>query len=227
MPVRIRPSYAKSGDVDIAWAEFGEGPVNLVFVTGFVGSHRTRLGGAAFRALLRAHGLLRARGDVRQAWPGAVGPAVDSAHARGAHGRHARRDGRGRDGAGVADGHLGGRSGVDSLRRHAPGPRELADPLRNVCTDGAGGRLPRGIEARDDRAVHRRLRAGLGRSGGAPGVRSLACARRAAGGMVGTLPAPGHEPVGRQAAAPALPRHGRAGGAADDLAAGTRAPSPR
>ncbi|MEA2404516.1 MAG: hypothetical protein QOE08_1163 [Thermoleophilaceae bacterium] len=37
MPVQIRPRYTKSGDVNIAWTEYGEGPVNLVFVTGFVG----------------------------------------------------------------------------------------------------------------------------------------------------------------------------------------------
>jgi class 3 adenylate cyclase len=37
MPVQIRPRYTKSGDVNIAWAEFGDGPVDVVFVTGFVG----------------------------------------------------------------------------------------------------------------------------------------------------------------------------------------------
>ena len=37
MGAPIRPRYTKSGDVNIAWAEFGNGPVNLVFVSGFVG----------------------------------------------------------------------------------------------------------------------------------------------------------------------------------------------
>jgi hypothetical protein len=64
--------YAKSGDVHVAYQVFGDGPINLVFVPGFVSHIENLLGAARPRALARSaraascDGAVRARACPRQ-----------------------------------------------------------------------------------------------------------------------------------------------------------------
>ena len=115
--------YARSGDVHIAYQVFGEGDLDLVLVTGFV-THVELIWEAEPSArFLEALGVVRARDQLRPARLRAVGPGGRRAHARGAHGRRARRDGRRRLRAGGADGDLRGRADEHPVRRHLPRAR--------------------------------------------------------------------------------------------------------
>ena len=102
--------YAKSGDVNIAYQVTGDGPFDLVFVPGFVTHLELRLGGAALRAASSSGSSSFSRlirFDKRGT--GHVRPRQRRAHAGDAHGRRARRDGRGRVAPRRASRHLGGR----------------------------------------------------------------------------------------------------------------------
>lgn len=60
--------YARSGDVHIAYAVLGDGPIDVVFVPGFV-SKRQQLPGSRAQpglgGMVRAHVALRARDRLR------------------------------------------------------------------------------------------------------------------------------------------------------------------
>ena len=59
--------YAKSGDVHVAYQVFGSGPINLVFVPGFVSHIENYWEQPDLARWLLRLGELRARGYVRQA----------------------------------------------------------------------------------------------------------------------------------------------------------------
>ncbi len=62
--------YAKSGDIHIAYQVIGNGPLNLVFVPGFVSHIDTQRGGRAARS---RGGARHSRADDRAAARGAAG----------------------------------------------------------------------------------------------------------------------------------------------------------
>jgi hypothetical protein len=88
--------YAKSGDVSIAYQVVGDGPVDLVFVPGFV-SHLE----LAWEEELFARPLRRMASFARlilfdKREQGTVGPGRPPAHPRGVDGRRTRGAGRSR-----------------------------------------------------------------------------------------------------------------------------------
>jgi len=67
MPPRVEApdvSYARSGDVSLAYVVTGTGSIDLVFVHGFVGNPRHRVGAAVARRVLRAPRVVCARHRV-------------------------------------------------------------------------------------------------------------------------------------------------------------------
>ena len=88
--------YAKSGEYHIAYQVVGSGPIDLVFIPGFISNveHGWEYPPLAhfFRRLASfARLIVFDKRGTGMSDPGAVAAA---AHARGAHGRCPRRDGR-------------------------------------------------------------------------------------------------------------------------------------
>jgi hypothetical protein len=112
--------YARSGEVRIAYQVVGQGPIDLVFVPGFISNLEVHWEDPGYAHLLQR--ALHAAHPARQAGNRVVRPRrrARDADARNAHGRPARGDGRrGQPPRGAAR-HLRGRADVDPVRRHAP-----------------------------------------------------------------------------------------------------------
>jgi hypothetical protein len=104
-------SYARSGEVNIAYQVFGDGPLDLVFVPGFI-SHIELAWEEPYLASVSAAACCFHPGDLlRQAGHGAVGSGLAAAWPGRANGRHPGRDGCGRLAAGCP---------VRRLRRRVP-----------------------------------------------------------------------------------------------------------
>ena len=88
--------YARSGDVNIAYQVTGDGPFDLVLVQGLLLPPRDRLGERGVRSLPRATRVVRPADLLRQAGDGALRQGRRPPRLRDAHGRRARRHGRGR-----------------------------------------------------------------------------------------------------------------------------------
>ena len=76
MTVVPKTKYARSGDVNIAYQIAGEGPIDLVYVPGWVSNIETRLGRPTRLSLSRAPGLVLPPDPLRQAWHGPLGSGV-------------------------------------------------------------------------------------------------------------------------------------------------------
>ena len=171
-----RTRYAKTVDgVHIAYQVRGDGPVDLIYVTGWTANLEVDLEGPRSGRLVRRARLVLALDPVRQARDRVVGPDPDAgprdARRRSASG--ARRRGLGASGR---DGRRRRRSARGVLRGDAPGARAGADPQRRVrarrmgtrLPDRAeGGGIPRRARGHGETMGHDRVRAGVGRSPGA------------------------------------------------------------
>ena len=120
---RVEPiRYVESvGGYSIAYQVVGDGPLDIVFVHGWVCSFQPGLGVAGAGVVLPPPGRDGAADPVRQARHRAVGPRARDRVAGGAHGRRARGDGRGRRRARGGDRRQRGRADVHAVRRDAPG----------------------------------------------------------------------------------------------------------
>ena len=126
--------YAKTADgVHIAYQVFGDGPVDILFVMGWVTHIETDVDGAEVRAVLHAPRLVRPRDGVRQARRRALRSGVrgSTAVARGPDGRRARRDGCRRLRAHGGARRVGGRPDGHAVRRDVPGAHDRADRVRH------------------------------------------------------------------------------------------------
>ena len=92
--------YADSGGVNIAYQVLGDGPRDLVFVMGWVSNIEVIWRELDAGALPDAARFVFTPYSVRQARHGSFRSGHGHAQPRGAHGRRARRDGRGGFGTG-------------------------------------------------------------------------------------------------------------------------------
>ncbi len=92
-----RVSYTRSGDVNIAYQVVGSGPIDIVFVMGWVSHLEYFWNEPSFAAFLTRLASMAQVDPVRQARHGPVGCGADqrAAVARSAHGRRAGGDGGG------------------------------------------------------------------------------------------------------------------------------------
>jgi hypothetical protein len=119
----IQTRYAKSADVHIAYQGVGEGQVDLVMVNGWVTNLELRWedpGWSAFFRRLASFSRLILF-DKRGHRPVGSGVSPGHADARGAHGRRAGGDGRGRLDRGVRVRRLRGRPDERAVRRQLSG----------------------------------------------------------------------------------------------------------
>ena len=112
--------YARSGDVNIAYQVTGDGPFDLVLVSGFFSHLEIDWEHPRQRPLPRAARLVRAPDPLRQARHRPLRPRRRAPRLRDADGRRPRGDGRCRQRARRALRLLGGRADVRPLRRHLP-----------------------------------------------------------------------------------------------------------
>ncbi len=120
--------YAKSGEVSIAYSVVGDGPFDLVFVSGWVLSALEYAweGPPADQARL-----LLAANPVRQAGNGPLRPGHRHPRSRDPDGRHPRGDGRRGIEAGGNHGLLRGGADDAPLRGDLPRANGGGHPLRN------------------------------------------------------------------------------------------------
>ena len=132
-------SYARSGDVAIAYQVVGDGPIDLVFIRGYARRPARGLGHAALR---------RPRRDACRVGPGLLfdkrgsglsDPVRAGSHAGDENGRRPRGHGCRRLRARGALGGPGGRPDRAPVRSHVPGAHECSRPLR---PDRPGLRAP-------------------------------------------------------------------------------------
>ena len=203
--------YAKSGDVRIAYQVFGQGAFDLVYVPGFVSNIDLYWDYPAM-----AHFLARLGSFCRvivfdKRGTGLSDRAVSVADPRGAHGRRARRHGRGRQRARGGVRRLRGRCHEHALRRDLPradaSPRALRDVPAFLHLRAVAGGV---------RGVPRARRDDVGHGGESCGLRAVEGRGRGVPAMVGALRAAGRKPLG--GARPDAPqqRHRRTRCAADD-----------
>lgn len=74
--------YAKSGDVNIAYQVFGQAPLDLVLIPGWV----SNMGRTRRRPVPHAASVILTRRSLRQARDWALGPCGRDAEPRDAHG---------------------------------------------------------------------------------------------------------------------------------------------
>ena len=113
-PVR----YARSGDLSIAYQVTGDGPIDLVLISGFVSHLEKDWEEPRHAHFLERLGSIAPADPLRQARHRPLRPACRRARPRDADGRRARRHGRGRQRARRAVRLLRGRADGDPLRRH-------------------------------------------------------------------------------------------------------------
>ena len=198
--------YARNGDVSLAYQVTGDGPLDLVFVSGFV-SHQEVMWDdpSAARIADRIGSFARLiRYDKRdQGLSDRLGRPPD---ARGEHGRPARGDGRGRLRARRAVRGLRGRADVPAVRGDLPRASDGARPLRHLRPHGRGRRLRHRGAGRAAGGARRDLGQGLGRPRGHPDVRAEPGARCALPRLLGPAAALGLEPEGGGGPDGPLPR---------------------
>ena len=172
-PARPRVSYAHSGSVNIAYQVVGSGPIDLVFVMGWVSHLEYFWNEPLVRAVPRAARVDVAADPVRQARHRAVGSGAGqpAADARTAAGRCARGDGGGRLGARGAARRVRGRTAVQPVRGHVSGEDRGAGHDRQLRAADARRGLSVGTDARGARRVLRDDRRRVGRSGRHRGAR--------------------------------------------------------
>ncbi len=114
-------SYARSGDVNIAYQVTGDGPIDLVLVPGFFSHLELDWEHPDIARLLRPARLFRPPHSLRQARDRPFRPDRRPAGPRDPHGRRPGRDGCRRQYRSCPLRLLGGRTDVRALRRHLPG----------------------------------------------------------------------------------------------------------
>ena len=82
MTSRAQTEYASSGDLSIAYQVFGEGPVDVVFVPGFMSHVELNWDYVFMSTGLERLAQFLAAGRVRQARLGSVGSLARRGHAR-------------------------------------------------------------------------------------------------------------------------------------------------
>ena len=127
--------YARSGDVNIAYQVTGEGPFDLVLVSGFVSHLDHDWAASVFGAAARATGIVCAADPVRQAWDRSLRSRGRAARLRDADGRRACRDGRRRQRARGLVRLFGGWAARDPVRRDVSAARtrrlRCTEPMRS------------------------------------------------------------------------------------------------
>ena len=154
--------------------------------------------GARSARVMRPARELRAADHLRPPRLGPVGPVLRRAHARGADGRRAGRDGRRRLRARGALRHARGRPAGDALRRHPPRARQRARPLRDLRARHLGARLRLGLAGRgargNDGGAGRALGRGPHRRRASPPARSTTRPSSNGPGGWSACGQPGHDP---------------------------------
>ena len=151
-PNTPRVSYAHSGNVNIAYQVIGSGPIDLVFVMGWV-SHLEYFWNEPSFARFLTRLSSRARlilFDKRGTGPGATQRIAVARHAAR---RCARGDGGRRQPTGRADGRIRGRSALQPVCRDLPREDRSADHDRQLCATDVGPRLPMGPDTRGSRSL--------------------------------------------------------------------------
>ena len=127
--------YAKSGDVHIAYQAFGDGPINLVLVPGFVSNVENYWDQPDFARFLTRLASYARVVTFDKRGTGGSDRVSELPGPRRAHGRSARGDGRGRHGAGRAARHLGRRAALHPVCGH------LSDRCRALVLYGSFSRF--------------------------------------------------------------------------------------
>ena len=197
-----RTRYARSGDVNIAYQVIGDGPIDLVFVMGWVSHIEMFWAEPSFaRFLTRLSRMARLivfdkRGtglsdrvplsqlpslEVRMDDVRAVMAAAGSRRA-------------------VLDGRFGGSAADGAVRRHLSATRGGRDHDRRIRAPAVGARLSVGSDRGAARGVHHRAGARLGRAARNRRSRTEPGKRSRLSALVGGLPAHGREPRRRRGA---------------------------
>ena len=204
---RPRRATRARGEVNIAYQVVGEGPLDLVFVSGWVSNLDLMWAEPSYARFLRQARVVLAADPLRQAGDGPLRPRPGRgpADARGADGRRPRRPRRRRRGAGGAARPLRGRPDVPALRGNISGAHRRARAGRDLraCASWAAD-YPFGAAAEAYERVPPgdRRRVGRCRTGSRHALPSLV-RRRAVPDVVVRLPAherqPGRGPGARHA----------------------------
>ena len=188
-------SYARSGEVAVAYQLVGTGPPDLVFIRGIAGDLLSILGAAAACTPRRGSRCSQPGTDARQARDGTLRSCAGGAIARDGDGRRPSRDGCGRhrerrslDGREQHRDQRALRGDVSrALRRSCPvRPDGQGDPLRRLPVGADRGGMAR--EA-DQRARADGARAATSRSSPASGRPRSPRTRLSATGSSGTCAA--------------------------------------
>ena len=186
--------YAQSGDVNIAYQVVGDGPVDLVFVMGWV-SHLDYFweepSFARFLRRLASFSRLILFDKRGTGLSDRVGRAAD---ARAAHGRRARGARRGRLAQAALLGVSEGGPLCSLFAATYPERTPRAGDDRHLREAALGARLSVGADRRAARALPRRDPAQLGRPGRPRGARAERRARPGVPRLVEHLPAHGRQP---------------------------------
>ena len=195
--------YARSGDFSIAFQALGDGPIDLVFIPGFVSNLELTWDWPPLGAFYRAFTAFARVILFDKRGTGLSDRVQADADDGGADGRPPRSDGRERLRASRGRRHLRRRAARDLVHRCAPGTGRSADPLRAASESDTNRRLS------------------VGAAGGVVGGRQPgSSSSRGAAPSTCTPTSPGERPA-RAATKPSS-----AGGASIADSARVRAPRP-
>ena len=191
-----RVSYARSGDVNIAYQVVGSGPIDIVFVMGWVSHLEYFWNEPSFAAFLNRLAsmarliLFDKRGTgLSDAVPISELPTLDQRM----DDVQAVMDAAGSTARG-ADGRLGGRTAVHAVCGHASGHDRGPRHDRQLRAPPVGARLPVGTDRRGTRSILPDDHRAMGRAGGHRRARTLARARSGVSRLVVGVPAHGRQP---------------------------------
>ena len=211
-PVR----YARSGDVNIAYQVLGDGPLDLVFVMGWVSHIEYLLAGAGLREVSAPAGVVLPFDRLRQAGHGSFRPRDGASHARAADGRCQSHPGGGGLDEGRSARRFRGWADVQPVRRHLPREDRSVGDDRHLCETDLGAGLSVGADTGSARAIHQPDPSGMGRARGHRGPRAEPRPGPGVSRMVGQLPAHGRQSRRRRRLDPHELGDRRARRAADD-----------
>ena len=153
MPVQAETSYARSGDVAIAYRVYGDGPFDVVYHPGFISHVELMTEKPTSGPHRRARFVVLQADRLRPAWRRDVGSHERRSRARDANGRRACGDGCSRF---VACGDLQRqRRSSDELALccDLPGADERARPRSRLRPIPVGSRLSVGLESEKQRSI--------------------------------------------------------------------------